>query len=88
MLATFGAASGYISVAVLALYINDPSTAELYRHPQFIWLACPLMLYWVSRAWLMAHRGKMHDDPVVFAMKDRISLIVGVLILIAFAFAI
>jgi 4-hydroxybenzoate polyprenyltransferase len=76
VVATLGAASGYLAALVLALYIQDPKTAELYSRPQVIWLACPLMLYWVSHAWLVAHRGKMHDDPVVFALKERASWIV------------
>lgn len=77
MIAALGAASGYLSVLVLALYINEPTTALLYSSPQIIWLACPLMLFWITRIWLLAHRGQMHDDPVVFAAKDRISLLVG-----------
>jgi len=79
MIASLGAASGYISVLVLALYIQDIASAELYRSPQVIWLACPLLLFWVSRIWLLAHRGQMHDDPVVFAIRDRVSLAVGLL---------
>jgi hypothetical protein len=63
-------------VLVLALYIQDARTTSLYRHPQFIWLACPLLLYWVSRTWIITHRGLMHDDPIVFAARDKISLAV------------
>ncbi|UGQ45490.1 UbiA family prenyltransferase [Massilia endophytica] len=77
MLSSLGAASGYLSVMVLALYINDSATAAMYRRPQLIWLACPLLLHWITRTWLITHRGNMHDDPVVFAMKDRTSLMVG-----------
>jgi hypothetical protein len=51
-------------------------------------MLCVLLLYWISRVWLKAHRGKMHDDPVVFAMKDRISLAVGVLAVIAVTLAV
>jgi 4-hydroxybenzoate polyprenyltransferase/phosphoserine phosphatase len=79
MIASMGTAAGYISVMVLALYIQDPSTVALYRHPGTIWLACPLLLFWVSRIWLLAHRGKMHEDPVVFAIGDNVSLLVGAL---------
>lgn len=77
MISSLGAASGYLSVMVLALYIQDPSTAAMYHYPQVIWLACPLLLFWVTRAWMLTHRGQMHDDPVVFAIKDRTSLLVG-----------
>jgi len=79
MISSLGAASGYLSVMVLALYIQDPNTAILYRYPRIIWLACPLLLYWISRVWMMTHRGEMHDDPVVFAVQDRVSLVVGAL---------
>ncbi len=79
MISSLGAASGYLSVMVLALYIQDQSIVSLYKHPKLIWLACPLLLYWISRTWLLTHRGQMHDDPIVFAMKDRISVIVAIL---------
>jgi 4-hydroxybenzoate polyprenyltransferase len=76
LLSSLGAASGYLAVLVLALYIQDANTTGLYRHPQAIWLACPLLLYWVSHMWIITHRGLMHDDPIVFAARDRISLAV------------
>ncbi|MCG6862448.1 MAG: UbiA family prenyltransferase [Chromatiaceae bacterium] len=79
MISSLGAAAGYCAVLVLALYIQDEGTVELYRHPQAIWLACPLLLFWISRTWLLTHRGQMHDDPVLFAVKDRVSLTIGVL---------
>ncbi|HEY0179043.1 MAG TPA: UbiA family prenyltransferase [Dokdonella sp.] len=71
-----GAASGYLSVLVFALYINSTASEALYRHPPLLWLLCPLLLYWISRIWLVAHRGEMHDDPVVFAITDRVSGVV------------
>jgi 4-hydroxybenzoate polyprenyltransferase len=73
---SLGAASGYLSVLVLALYINSTASEALYRHPQVLWLLCPALLYWISRAWLIAHRGAMHDDPVVFALTDNVSRVV------------
>ena len=75
----FGAASGFASVLVLALYINSPQSAALYERPEVIWLLCPLLMYWIMRMWLKAHRGEMHDDPVVFAVTDRVSLFAGAL---------
>ncbi|CAM3365149.1 Candidate membrane protein [Bordetella sputigena] len=87
LLASLGGASGYISVLVLALYINDSSYGALYRHPQWMWGACPLLLFWLSRVWLLAHRGEMHDDPIVFALRDRISRWVGLLFLCTFVLA-
>lgn len=74
MIAALGAAAGYIAVLVLALYIDDEHTRGLYRHPQLIWLACPLLLAWISRVWMLAHRGRMNQDPVVFAMRDPFSI--------------
>lgn len=72
---SLGGACGYIAVLVACLYINSETSAELYRHPEFLWLLCPMLLYWISRAWLMAHRGQMHDDPLLFAARDRASLV-------------
>ncbi len=77
-LASLGAASGYISVLVMALYISSDAVMTLYTVPGALWLICPLMLYWISRVWLLARRGEMHDDPVVFALKDRVSYAVGI----------
>ena len=76
-LASMGSASGYITALVLGLYINSEDVRRLYEHPQFLWLVCPLILYWVSRAWLIARRGAMDDDPVVFAIKDKASYVVA-----------
>lgn len=79
IVSAMGVAAGYVAVLVLALYIQDPATAALYRHPKVIWLACPLLLFWISRIWMLTHRGEMHHDPVVFAIKDRVSLLIGAL---------
>jgi 4-hydroxybenzoate polyprenyltransferase/phosphoserine phosphatase len=87
ILLSLGIASGYLCVLVLALYINSPAVEPLYRHPQVIWFLCVLLLYWISRVWLKAHRGEMHDDPLVFALKDQTSLIIGVLALITIVLA-
>lgn len=79
LLQSLGAAAGYIAVMVLALYINSPESLALYRNPKFLWLLCPVLLYWVSRAWIVAHRGDMHDDPIVFAATDRVSQVVALI---------
>lgn len=84
---TLGVAAGYAAVLVLALYLHSETVMQLYTRPEFIWFAVPLMLFWVSWVWLKAHRGQMHDDPIVFAIKDRASLVVGVLITISFLLA-
>jgi 4-hydroxybenzoate polyprenyltransferase len=88
LLQSLGTASGYLSVLVLALYINSPDIQALYHRPKFIWMLCVLMLYWISRVWMQAQRGRMHDDPVVFALKDRVSLAVGLLAAVTVAVAI
>lgn len=87
IISSMGVGSGYLSVLVLALYIQDVHTVELYPSPHFILLACPLLLYWISRAWLIADRGQMHDDPIIFAIKDKVSWIVAVCFLGAFCLA-
>lgn len=87
LVASLGGSAGFISVLVLALYIQDAHTAQLYRLPELIWVLCPAMLYWISRAWLIAHRGQMHDDPIVFALKDRTSWAVAALMVAALALA-
>jgi 4-hydroxybenzoate polyprenyltransferase len=74
LLMSLGASSGYCAVIVMALYINSPESHFLYRNAKALWLICPLMLYWISRVWLLTSRGQMHDDPVVFALSDRVSL--------------
>lgn len=79
LIQSLGAASGYCAVLVFALYINSPASLELYRRPQVLWLICPMLLYWISRIWVKAHRGVMDDDPVVFAVTDRVSQVVIVL---------
>lgn len=77
LLQSLGAASGYLSVLVLGLYINSPDKLMLYTHSKLIWLLVPIMLYWVSRVWMLTHRGQMHDDPLVYALKDPASLVTG-----------
>jgi 4-hydroxybenzoate polyprenyltransferase len=73
LLAALGGASGYLSVLVLALYIaGDAAPTPAVRY-NLIWLICLLLLYWISYVWLMAHRGRMHDDPLVFALRDPVS---------------
>jgi 4-hydroxybenzoate polyprenyltransferase/phosphoserine phosphatase len=87
LVSSLGGSAGFIAVLVLALYIQDGQAAHLYATPQVIWLACPVMLFWISRAWLIAHRGRMHDDPIVFALKDKVSWGVGVFMVAVLALA-
>lgn len=80
-LVSMGLASGSISVLVLGLYISSHEVTALYRHPELLWFLCPPMLYWITRTWLLAHRGQMNEDPVVFAVRDKGSYWIGILIL-------
>jgi len=82
LLASMGTASGYLATLVLALFIASEKTGLLYARREFLWLLCPLLLYWISHVWLTAHRGKMNDDPVVFAIHDRTSQILILLMLV------
>jgi 4-hydroxybenzoate polyprenyltransferase len=68
-----GTASALMAVLVLALYINSPDIITLYASPRFLWLLCPVIALWLGRVWLITGRGQMHDDPVVFALRDRVS---------------
>jgi len=67
-------------VLVFALYTNSPETRQLYERSEVLWLICPLMIYWISRLWLVASRGHLCEDPVVFAVQDRGSLFVGAVV--------
>lgn len=85
-LGSMGGASGYLSVLVLALYINSEEVVALYRSPLLLWLICPLLLFWISRMWLLAHRGRIDQDPIVAAVRDPASYAIGALVaLILFA---
>jgi len=70
-----GTACGALAVLVLALYMDSATITRLYTHPGLIWLTCVWLLYWISHMWLMAHRGRMTDDPLVFAVRNRVSLV-------------
>ncbi len=65
--------AGYVAVLVMALYVNSPDVMKLYPNPQALWGVCAILLYWITRTVMLAHRGEMHDDPVVYAAKDRLS---------------
>jgi 4-hydroxybenzoate polyprenyltransferase len=87
LIQSLGVTAGYTAVLVLALYLQSDTVLLLYAQPEMIWFAVPLMLFWVSWIWMKAHRGQMHDDPLVFAVKDRSSQITagGLLMILYFA---
>jgi 4-hydroxybenzoate polyprenyltransferase len=74
---SIGPASGYLSVVVLCFYINSKEVVVLYKHPELLLLIGPFLLYWITRLWLWALRGKMTDDPIVFTVKDPVSYVIG-----------
>lgn len=80
VLQSLGAASGYLSVLVLALYIHSPEVAKLYRAPELLWLITPLLLLWVTRLWVVTARGYMDEDPIYFAIKDPETWATGALV--------
>jgi 4-hydroxybenzoate polyprenyltransferase/phosphoserine phosphatase len=84
MLRSMAASSGTMAVLVLALYVNSAEVKPLYHHPTALWIVCPALLFWVSRVLMLSNRGVMHEDPVVFALRDRVSLAVGAVTLAAF----
>jgi 4-hydroxybenzoate polyprenyltransferase/phosphoserine phosphatase len=79
-LRAFGTSSAFASIVVFTLYINNSAVRQLYHHPQRLWLLTPMLIWWLSRVWLRASRGQMHEDPVIFALTDRASLLAGVMI--------
>ena len=74
IVAALAAAAGFNAVTIFTLYISSPAVKQLYSHPGILWLVGPLLLFWISRAMMLASRRQMDDDPVVFAIKDRTSL--------------
>ena len=74
--------SGFVSVLVLALYINSPEVLKVYSSPTILWGICCILLYWITNIAVATHRGTMHDDPILYAVKDRVSQFCGLLILV------
>ena len=75
VVAALAAGAGMNAVTIFALYVSSPTVEALYSRPKVLWLICPILLYWIGRALLMAHRRHMDDDPIVFALKDHVSAI-------------
>jgi 4-hydroxybenzoate polyprenyltransferase/phosphoserine phosphatase len=77
LIESMGPAAGYMAVLILALYIQSQQVLRLYQQPWTLWLLCPLLLYWISRLWVKAKRRELADDPVVFAIRDPVSLVIA-----------
>ena len=86
IVAALAGAAGFNAVTVFALYISSDAIHQLYSRAEILWLVCPVLMYWIGRALMLAHRRAMDDDPVVFALKDRGSLLtIGTAILLIVA---
>jgi hypothetical protein len=71
---------------VFGLYVALPETAARFAHPRILWLVAVGLIYWFGRLWIKTARGEMHDDPIVFALRDRgsrITVLVMVLVTVA-----
>lgn len=73
VLLSMGAASAVAAALVYCLYITGEDVLRLYGRPDVLWVGLPVLLYWLTRAWLLAARGQVHEDPVIFAMRDPAS---------------
>jgi 4-hydroxybenzoate polyprenyltransferase len=82
LVASLGSSCGFLAVLVLALYVNSQAVLKLYHRPELLLFGCPILLFWISRIWLIAHRGQMTDDPIVFALRDWVSHFLGLLMLL------
>ena len=81
-LRALGTGAAYAAVVVMTLYINNAETARLYAHQVRLWLVVPVLLLWLSQVWMLTSRGEMHDDPVVWAITSKRSLLMGLLMVL------
>jgi 4-hydroxybenzoate polyprenyltransferase len=79
---SLAAAAGYCAVVVFALYLSSDAVRALYAHSSLLWLACPLFIYWISRILMLSHRRVLHDDPIEFAIKDRVTWATAALVIL------
>ena len=77
-----GPAAGFLAVLVFALYINTPTILAYYPRHEILWGICLVLVYWIMRIWFLAARNQMHDDPVLFAVKDKTSLVAGMIVVV------
>ena len=82
ILLSIGTASGYLSCLVFVLYLFSPEVTKLYQNSEYLFPVALLILFWITRIWFMAHRDQMHDDPIVFTSKDKVSYFIGFLIIL------
>jgi len=82
-----GIVNGGIAIFTLTMYLNGEYVLSTYLSPHLLWLICPLLLFWIYRAWMWAKRDKIDDDPVVFAIKDKVSIVTAILVALLFIFS-
>jgi 4-hydroxybenzoate polyprenyltransferase len=85
LLLSLGVGSAFSAVVIFSLYVHSPEVRVLYLSPEYLFLLCPIVLYWLSRTWLLAHRGELREDPVTLAIRDRVSYTVAFAALIVIA---
>ncbi len=73
LLLSLGVGSSFSAVVIFSLYVQSQDVRLLYSSPEFLLLLCPIVLYWLSRNWLLAHRGELKEDPVTLAIRDPVS---------------
>ena len=73
LLLSLGVGSSFSAAVIFSLYVHSPEVRLLYSSPEFLFLLCPIVLYWLSRTWLLAHRGELKEDPVTLAIRDPVS---------------
>jgi hypothetical protein len=87
MVQALGVGAGLISTLIILLYLQSADVRALYGRPQNLWFATPILLFWISRVWILSNRDEIHDDPVVFAVKDKISWVCLLLLTLVFGVA-
>ena len=86
-LAKMGIIFGFVSSLILIFYIQDEKVFELYREPKIIWLFIPCIFFWINYIWYKAKKGQVNDDPIIFAVKDKISILIGFICLLIYFLA-
>ena len=81
-LSQLGMASGCTCALIMALYVDSAAVKQLYRHPELIWLVCPIILYQMARIWFLARRGLVPDDPLIFMIRDWRSQLMGLVVVL------
>jgi 4-hydroxybenzoate polyprenyltransferase len=87
ILQAMGVSASFVSATVLALFIQSDSVAARYTHPELLWAIVPLLLFWQCRLWLSTARGNMHDDPIIYAARDRVSWLIATAVFVVFIVA-